>query len=189
MGIVSDYREMLDQMRDEEALNWQTRSTDTVLTADRKPCPGCGTPYGGLHGAVCPERERLRAQVRVKFEADNVGDYREKLEQMRDEERAAGYSCPDCGAPEGYEHDELCLSLQRAAINEAAREGDLVNHPPHYKHGNIECIDAIEAALTEEEFRGYCKGNALKYVWRERHKGQDESLRKAVWYLNRALGE
>jgi hypothetical protein len=133
MGIVSDYREMLDQMRDEEALNWQTRSTDTVLTADRKPCPGCGTPYGGLHGAVCPERERLRAQVKV--EADNV------------------------------------------------------NHPPHYKQGDIECIDAIEAALTEEEFRGYCKGNALKYVWRERHKGQDESLRKAVWYLNRALGE
>ena len=72
---------------------------------------------------------------------------------------------------------------------EAARTGDLVNHPPHYKQGNIECIDAIEAALTEEEFRGYCKGNALKYVWRERHKGQDESLRKAVWYLNRALGE
>ena len=64
---------------------------------------------------------------------------------------------------------------------------DPVHSPPHYRQGDIECIDAIRAALTEEEFRGYCKGNALKYVWRERHKGQDESLKKAIWYLERAL--
>lgn len=66
---------------------------------------------------------------------------------------------------------------------------DVVNHPPHYRQGGIECIDAIEAALTPEEFRGHCKANALKYIWREKHKGQDESLKKAIWYLNRALGE
>lgn len=62
---------------------------------------------------------------------------------------------------------------------------DLVNSPPHYRQGDIECIDAIRAALTEEEFRGYCKGNALKYIWRERHKGGGESLAKAGWYLDR----
>jgi len=66
-----------------------------------------------------------------------------------------------------------------------ALHGDPVNHPPHYKQGDIECIDAIQSALTPEEFRGYCKGNALKYIWRERHKGQDESLKKAIWYLER----
>lgn len=62
---------------------------------------------------------------------------------------------------------------------------DMVNEPPHYKQGDVECIDAIRAALTDEEWRGYCKGNALKYIWRERHKGGDESLQKADWYLNR----
>lgn len=62
---------------------------------------------------------------------------------------------------------------------------DMVNEPPHYRQGDIECIDAIRAALTPEEFRGYCKGNALKYVWRERHKGGDESLAKANYYLNK----
>lgn len=67
--------------------------------------------------------------------------------------------------------------------------GDPVNHPPHYTQGGVEAIDAIESALTPEEFRGYCKGNSLKYIWREKHKGQDESLKKAIWYLNRALGE
>ena len=62
---------------------------------------------------------------------------------------------------------------------------DAVNHPPHYRQGGIECIDAIRAALTDEEFRGYCKGNVLKYVWRERHKGGTESLKKAQWYMAR----
>ncbi len=62
---------------------------------------------------------------------------------------------------------------------------DNVNHPPHYKAGGIECIDAIQAALTPEEFRGYCKGNALKYTWREKHKGGQEDLKKADWYLKR----
>lgn len=66
-----------------------------------------------------------------------------------------------------------------------ADPADNVNHPAHYTAGGIECIDAIQAALTPEEFRGYCKGNAIKYVWRERHKGGAESIAKADWYLKR----
>lgn len=65
---------------------------------------------------------------------------------------------------------------------------DNVNNPPHYVTGAVECIDAIEAALTEEEFRGYCKGNVMKYTWRERTKGGNESMQKAAWYLDRMLG-
>lgn len=61
---------------------------------------------------------------------------------------------------------------------------DMVNHPPHYTKGGIECIEAIKSALTEEEFRGHCKANALKYIWREKDKGGVESIKKAIWYLN-----
>lgn len=64
---------------------------------------------------------------------------------------------------------------------------DEVNHPSHYTAGKVECIDAIESALTPEEFRGYLKGNILKYTWRERSKGGDESMRKAEWYLARMV--
>jgi hypothetical protein len=53
--------------------------------------------------------------------------------------------------------------------------------------GAIECIEAIEAELTTEEYRGYLKGNIAKYVWRERHKGGTESLKKAQWYLERLI--
>ena len=81
------------------------------------------------------------------------------------------------------------IGARKAAENfmtcNGADKPDMVNHPPHYTSGNIECIEAIKAALTPDEFRGYIKGNAIKYCWRERTKGGDESLRKAVWYLNR----
>lgn len=62
-----------------------------------------------------------------------------------------------------------------------------VNSPDHYNQSAIEAIDAIEAALTPEEFRGFCKGNALKYVWRERNKGGTQDLEKAAWYLERLV--
>lgn len=64
---------------------------------------------------------------------------------------------------------------------------DQVNHPPHYTDGAIECIEGIEAQQTLEEFRGYLKGNIAKYLWRERHKGGIESLKKAQWYLDRLI--
>jgi hypothetical protein len=64
---------------------------------------------------------------------------------------------------------------------------DPVN-PPHYKRGAVECIDAIEAALSPEEFRGFLKGQVLKYVWRGPHKGAESlDYRKAAWYLERLL--
>lgn len=70
---------------------------------------------------------------------------------------------------------------------EPSLESDPINHPAHYAGSNgIECIDAMRATLTPDEFRGYCKGAALKYIWRERQKGGNDSLAKAVWYLNEA---
>ena len=63
---------------------------------------------------------------------------------------------------------------------------DEVNHPSHYT-GTIECIEAIEAELTPEEYRGDLKGNIAKYIWRERSKGGITSLKKAQWYLDRLV--
>ena len=68
-------------------------------------------------------------------------------------------------------------------------EADPVNQPPPYREGVVECIDAIRAALTAEEFRGFCKGNAIKYIWRERYKAGDESLNKATFYTRFVVGD
>jgi len=60
---------------------------------------------------------------------------------------------------------------------------DMVDNPPHYTQGNIECIDAMQAMLSEEEFIGFLRGNSFKYRWRMRDKRQPvQDLRKAQWY-------
>ena len=69
------------------------------------------------------------------------------------------------------------------AINSA------VDKPTHYTSGAVECIDAIRSALTPDEFRGYLKGNIMKYVWRERLKNQDQDLQKAAKYLEWLIAE
>jgi hypothetical protein len=67
---------------------------------------------------------------------------------------------------------------------------DPVNHPSHYTQGGIECIDAIKASMSDLEFQGYLKGNAIKYLWRFRQKGKPvQDLRKACWYLDRLMSE
>jgi len=67
------------------------------------------------------------------------------------------------------------------------KKEDLVNNPSHYNKGGIECIDGIQAMLTDEEFIGYLRGNSLKYRWRFPYKNGIEDLKKADWYENKLL--
>lgn len=62
-------------------------------------------------------------------------------------------------------------------------------NPGHYKQGAIECIDALRSMLTEEEFRGYCKGSAMAYLWRMGLKDMPaQEAGKAQWYLDWLAG-
>lgn len=62
---------------------------------------------------------------------------------------------------------------------------DPINHPRHYaKDGGIECIEAQEASMSKEAFRGALKFNIQKYVWRYESKNGLEDLKKARWYLD-----
>ena len=65
---------------------------------------------------------------------------------------------------------------------------DTIN-PDHYKNGEIECIEAMESCSTHDEFVGYLRLNAMKYIWRMGRKTDDlsEDIGKSVWYLNRLL--
>lgn len=63
----------------------------------------------------------------------------------------------------------------------------VINSPPHYNQGSIECIEAIKASMTPTEYEGYLKGNIIKYLWRWRYKGGVESLHKGQWYLNKLI--
>ena len=99
-------------------------------------------------------------------------------------------TCPDCGCglwrkqgPDGLRY--YCAMCEREFEEAPGPEGD---DPERYRHGAVECIEGIRSALTEEEFRGYCKGCAIKYLWRERYKGHDADLSKAADYIDYMLG-
>lgn len=60
---------------------------------------------------------------------------------------------------------------------------DVVNHPIHYTGhpSGVECIQ-----ITEH--MNFCRGNAIKYVWRAGEKDDEiEDLKKARWYLDREI--
>lgn len=61
----------------------------------------------------------------------------------------------------------------------------MVNHPPHYTAGKVECIDALEAATTGlQGIEAVCTANAIKYLWRQSRKNGVEDLKKAIFYIN-----
>lgn len=64
---------------------------------------------------------------------------------------------------------------------------DTVNHPKHYMgRKGIETINFIENSLSEDEFKGYLKGNIIKYISRSGKKtNYIEDLEKAKWYINK----
>lgn len=67
--------------------------------------------------------------------------------------------------------------------DEPAVDTDLVNHPPHYTAhpSGVECI-------TVTEHMNFCRGNAVKYIWRAGDKGSEiEDLKKARWYIDREI--
>jgi hypothetical protein len=71
---------------------------------------------------------------------------------------------------------------------------DAIN-PDHYKVGGIETIDYMRAKSTPEEFEGYLRLSALKYLSRVGHKHGDhdaaraEEYRKALWFIDRLVRE
>ena len=89
-----------------------------------------------------------------------------------------------------YEEDCEPWELSEVTKPHHTRGSDPVERPSHYTAGNIECIDAIKAATTQDEFEGFLRGNVLKYLWRCNLKSnKTEDLNKARWYLNRLIEE
>lgn len=64
---------------------------------------------------------------------------------------------------------------------------DVVGCPRHYTSTSIECIDAMRETQGVEATKQFCICNAFKYLWRHNSKNGDEDIKKASWYLNKAV--
>jgi|TARA_R110002096_G_scaffold347861_1_gene541158 hypothetical protein len=84
----------------------------------------------------------------------------------------------------------MCPMGQGIYEGEPMKKDDVVNQPPHYGNGNIECIEYMKDNMELMMFLGYLEGNAKKYMHRYRYKGKPvEDLKKARWYLDRLITE
>ena len=58
----------------------------------------------------------------------------------------------------------------------------------HYNTTELDPLQAYrEGLLTEEEFKGFCKGNIIKYVYRYEQKNGIDDLKKARDYINELI--
>lgn len=65
----------------------------------------------------------------------------------------------------------------------------VINHPERYGGDTTyECIKVLEAWLSEEQYKGFLRGNALKYLCRVGKKDESvQELNKARWYLDKLI--
>ena len=69
-------------------------------------------------------------------------------------------------------------------IADKGTQSDMVNKPSHYIKGNMECIDFIQAIVSDlTPYEAYCLGNVVKYLWRFKDKNGVVDLDKAVRYI------
>ena len=88
--------------------------------------------------------------------------------------------------------NSVTLEPYQKMADEESLQHDAVNNPKHYNTGSIECIEAIKESMSSEAFKGYLKGNCLKYLWRMDYKNKDkpvQDIEKAKWYLNKLIEE
>jgi hypothetical protein len=57
----------------------------------------------------------------------------------------------------------------------------------HYAKHSIQPWDAMEQWMSNEEFAGFLRGNAIKYLARCKDKGGVEDVKKAQHYIEKLL--
>ena len=79
--------------------------------------------------------------------------------------------------------EEVLRGITAESLNfEEAPKSDAVNHPSHYNRYSREVIESIKGLCTPEEFRGYLKGNIIKYSARYSDKGGLQDIDKLAKY-------
>ena len=57
----------------------------------------------------------------------------------------------------------------------------------HYTDKAVQPWQAMEAWMTEDQFKGFMLGNVIKYIARFQDKGGKNDLEKAKHYLDKCL--
>ncbi len=74
-------------------------------------------------------------------------------------------------------------------IIDKEKDKNVVSHPERYGGDTTyECIKVLEAWLPPEQYKGFLRGNALKYLCRVGKKDETvQELKKARFYLDKYI--
>ena len=83
----------------------------------------------------------------------------------------------------------VMFSCKEIASEKESPKKEAVNHPLHYGGDTpYECIKVLKAWLSPDEYRGFCRGNFIKYVCRLGKKDDSvQELKKARFYLDKLI--
>nr|DAE11006.1 MAG TPA: nucelotide kinase [Myoviridae sp. ctRbn2] len=156
-------------------------------------CKVCGKEFEqtgkGRHAVNCPEcRETLKHEYKSPAKAKPKA--KPTVAVATEEEKAKQYDKIE-PKPEVAETSTIDIPVVDGTFNETMN--DAVHHPQHYTLPglDVEGVDVIRAVLTPEEFKGWCKGNALKYSLRAGRKDpakEVQDLAKAGVFLSWITG-
>ena len=165
--------ESSDSVFDKERLSSGTEITDSTPKVGQKVKVDCGgfVEFGEV----------------VETDVSDAGEYEFKV---KSETSSTTYKLNQVDSVEAYKGDEdkimpnyIELASGGMTFSEFAGEDiteeslnfrpydDKVNHPSHYNRYSREVIESIKGLCTPDEFRGYLKGNIIKYS--ARYSGKD----------------
>lgn len=153
-------------------------------------CEVCGKEFeqtgNGRPAVNCPEcREALKHEYKAKPKAKPT------VSVATEEEKAKQYGKIEI---ESVVTDTALTGVSVADSKPIDTMNDAVYHPQHYTLPglDIESVDVMKAIATPEEFKGWCKLSALKYLLRAGRKDpakEVQDLAKAGVFLSWITGE
>lgn len=162
-------------------------------------CKVCGKEFEqtgkGRPAVNCPEcREALKHECKSTAKVKPTEPKPKATPTVlvaTDEDKAKMYGKIE---PKPVVPDAHPTGVSVADVKSTDTMNDAVHHPSHYTLPglDVESVDVIRAVLTPEEFKGWCKGNALKYSLRAGRKDptkEVQDLAKAGVFLSWITGE
>ena len=165
-------------------------------------CKVCGKEFEqtgkGRPAVNCPEcREALKHEYTLKGEAKPTEPKPKATPTVvvaTDEDKAKQYGKIEANPVAPVVPEVTTPDVSIADVKPTDSMNDAVHQPSHYTLPGltVESVDVIRAVLTPEEFKGWCKGNALKYSLRAGRKDpakEVQDLAKAGVFLSWITGE
>lgn len=160
-------------------------------------CKACGKEFEqtgkGRPAVNCPEcREALKHEYKAPSKVKPAeSKAKPTVVVATEEDKAKQYGKIE---PKPVVGEAPTIGESVTEVKPTKMMNDAVHHPSHYTLPGltVESVDVIRAVLTPEEFKGWCKGNALKYSLRAGRKDpakEVQDLAKAGVFLSWITGE